>query len=91
MLELSPPLQILLLLRVGGLSRQNTRAVFHLFAIVHWIRLYAPNREVAGSKSDKVNDFFSIYLILPSALRLVGYSASNRNDYEKLKNDVSEE
>jgi hypothetical protein len=27
MLELSPPLPVLLLLRVGGLSRLNTRAV----------------------------------------------------------------
>jgi hypothetical protein len=34
--------------------------------------------------------FFSIYLILPTALGPVVHSASNRNEYQKQKNDVSE-
>jgi hypothetical protein len=39
---------------------------------------------VAGSTPDEVIEFFSIYLILPAALCL-GYSASNRNEYQKQK------
>jgi hypothetical protein len=34
---------------------------------------------------------FSIYLILPAALGPGDYSASNRNEYQKQKNNVSEE
>jgi hypothetical protein len=34
---------------------------------------------------------FSIYLILPAALGPVDYSASNRNKYQKQKNNVSGE
>jgi hypothetical protein len=34
---------------------------------------------------------FSIYLILPAALGPGVYSASNINEYEKQKNNVSEE
>jgi hypothetical protein len=33
--------------------------------------------------------FFSIYLILPAALVLEVYSASNRNGYQNEKNNVS--
>jgi hypothetical protein len=40
---------------------------------------------------DKVNTYFSIYLILPAALGPWVYSASNRNEYQKLKNKVSGE
>jgi hypothetical protein len=35
---------------------------------------------------DEVNDFFSIYLILPAALGPEVNSASNRNKYQKQKN-----
>jgi hypothetical protein len=35
--------------------------------------------------------FFSMYLILPAALGLGAYSASNRNEYQKQKNNVSGE
>jgi hypothetical protein len=35
MLELSPPLAVFLLLRVGGLSRLNTRAVLSFFCASH--------------------------------------------------------
>jgi hypothetical protein len=34
---------------------------------------------------------FSIYLILPAALSPWVYTASNRNEYEKQKNNVSGE
>jgi hypothetical protein len=33
--------------------------------------------------------FFSIFLILPAALGPVVYSASNRNEYQKQKNNSS--
>jgi hypothetical protein len=39
-----------------------------------------------GSRPDEVNEFFSIYLILPAALGPGVYSASNRNEYQKKKN-----
>jgi hypothetical protein len=38
-----------------------------------------------------INLIFSIYLILPAALDPGVYSASNRNDYQKQKNNVSGE
>jgi hypothetical protein len=34
------------------------------------------------------NEFLSIYLILPAALGPGVYSASNRNEYEKQRNNV---
>jgi hypothetical protein len=33
-------------------------------------------------------DFFSIYLILPAALGPGVYSASDRNEYQKQKNNI---
>jgi hypothetical protein len=36
-----------------------------------------------------VNAFFSIHLILTAALGPKVYSASNRNEYQKQKNNVS--
>jgi hypothetical protein len=41
--------------------------------------------DVAGSSPDEVKGFFSIHLILPSALGPGVYSASNRNEYYKQK------
>jgi hypothetical protein len=38
-----------------------------------------------------MNYFFSIYLIFPAALGPGVYSASNRNEYQKQKNNVSGE
>jgi hypothetical protein len=38
-----------------------------------------------------MNEFFSIYLILPAALGPGIYSASNRNEYQKKKNYVTGE
>jgi hypothetical protein len=43
------------------------------------------------SRSDEVNAFFSIYLILPAALDAVVYSASSRNEYQNHKMNVSGE
>jgi hypothetical protein len=48
--------------------------------------------KVAGSSLDEMNDFFfSIYIILPVALDLGFYSVSNRNEYQKQRNNVSGE
>jgi hypothetical protein len=49
------------------------------------------NQNVEGSRSDEVNELFSIYLILPAALDPEVYSASNRNEYQKQKNNISGE
>jgi hypothetical protein len=43
---------------------------------------------VAGWRSDEMNEF-SIYLILPAALAPGVHLASNRNEYQKQKNNVS--
>jgi hypothetical protein len=43
----------------------------------------------AGSRPDEVYKFFSVYIILPSALGPGVYSASNRNEYQKQKNNIS--
>jgi hypothetical protein len=50
---------------------------------------YATNRKVVGSIHDEVN--FTIYLILSAALGPGVYSASNRNEYQMKKNNVSGE
>jgi hypothetical protein len=44
-----------------------------------------------GSIPGEVIFFFLIYLILPAALGPGVYSASNRNEYQKHKNNVSGE
>jgi hypothetical protein len=41
--------------------------------------------KVAGSRPDEVD--FEMYLILPAALGPAVYSASNRTEYQKHKND----
>jgi hypothetical protein len=38
-----------------------------------------------------VNEFFSIYLILPAALDPGVYSASEKDEYQKQKNNISGE
>jgi hypothetical protein len=55
------------------------------------LRNYATNRKVEDSRLEVVNVYFSIYLILPAALSSGVYSASNRNEYQKQKNNVSVE
>jgi hypothetical protein len=49
------------------------------------VKAIATNRKVAGSIPDEVN--FSIYLTLPAVLGPGVYSASNRNEYQKHKNN----
>jgi hypothetical protein len=49
------------------------------YAVAHWLRHYARSRKVMGSRSVDVNEFFSIYLILPAALSPRVQSASIRN------------
>jgi hypothetical protein len=44
-----------------------------------------------GSIPDEVIEFFSIYVILPAALGPEVYSGTNRNEYQKQKNNVSGE
>jgi hypothetical protein len=53
--------------------------------VAYWLRHYATKRKVAGSVPDEV--IFSVYLFLPAALGLGVYSASNRNEYQKQKNN----
>jgi hypothetical protein len=53
--------------------------------------LYATSRKVASSSPDEVIEILSIYLIIPAELGPGVYSASNRNEYQKQKNDVSRE
>jgi hypothetical protein len=62
-----------------------------LNAVAYWSRNYATSRKVADAKPDVMNDFLPIYLILPAALGPRVYSASNRNEYQKQKNNISVE
>jgi hypothetical protein len=58
------------------------------------MRSHATSRKAAGSRIDEVNVFFSsfsIYLILPAALGPGVYLASNRNEYQEQKNNISGE
>jgi hypothetical protein len=48
-------------------------------------------QKVTGSRLDEVNQFFSIDLILPAAISPGVYSATNINEYQKQKNNVSGE
>jgi hypothetical protein len=48
-------------------------------------------QEGRGFKTRWSEWMFSIYLILPTALGPEVYSASNRNEYQKKKNNVSRE
>jgi hypothetical protein len=44
-----------------------------------------------SSSPDEMNEYFSNYLIIPAAQGYGVYSASNRNEYEKQKNNASRE
>jgi hypothetical protein len=44
-----------------------------------------------GSRPNEANDFFLIYIILPATIDPGVYAASNRNEYQKQKNNVSGE
>jgi hypothetical protein len=52
------------------------------------LRHYATSRKVMGSIPHEVNEFFSISLILLTTLGPGAYSASNRNEYQKQKDNV---
>jgi hypothetical protein len=55
------------------------------------MRHYATSRKITVLRPDEITEFFSIYIILPGALGPEVYSASNRNEYQKQKNNVSGE
>jgi hypothetical protein len=46
---------------------------------------------VTGSRPNEVIEFFSIYLILSAAPGPAIYVAPNTNEYQKQKNNISEE
>jgi hypothetical protein len=50
-------------------------------AEAQWLSHYATSWKVMGSRTDEVNEFFSIYLILPAALGPGVYLASNIREY----------
>jgi hypothetical protein len=77
--------------RSAGKIPSRTQAKEFFFpAIAYCLRHYATSRKVAGQRPDKVNKFFSIYLIIPTALGPEIYSASNRNEYQKQKANSGE-
>jgi hypothetical protein len=54
------------------------------------VKAHCYKPKVAGSRPDEVDFFFlssSIYLILPATLGPGVHSASNRNEYQKQKNN----
>jgi hypothetical protein len=52
---------------------------------------YATSQKVAGSRPYEVNEFVSIYLVLPVTLGPGIYSAPKRNEYQKKENNDSGE
>jgi hypothetical protein len=60
--------------------------------IKYWFLFEAnlKGRKVSSSRSDELNEFFSVYVLL-AALGPGTYSAPNRNEYKKQKNNVSVE
>jgi hypothetical protein len=58
--------------------------------VVYWLRHCDTNWKVVGSRPDELNEFFSICLILPAAIVPGVYSASNKNEYQKQNNNISE-
>jgi hypothetical protein len=61
------------------------------YAVALWLRRYVTNLKVVGSRPRWGEWFLSSYLILLVALGPGVYSASNRNEYHKHKNNVSGE
>jgi hypothetical protein len=55
------------------------------------VKHYAASRKVEDSTPDEVDECSSISLILPAALGPGVNSASNRNEHQKQKNNVSGE
>jgi hypothetical protein len=68
----------------------NTNVYYRGHAISYWLRFCAINRKVAGSRPYEVNEFpFFNVPNPPGFTRPWGHSASNRNEYQKEKNNVS--
>jgi hypothetical protein len=79
-------------LHLGIISQQKPPFTSIAYSIGwYWLRHYAASGKVAGSRSDEVDEFFSIYVIIPAALGPRVYSTSNRNEYQKHKINVSGE
>jgi hypothetical protein len=55
------------------------------------LKHYATGQKVVSLRPREVNEFFSVYLILPATLVPGVYSVSNRNEYQKQKINVSGE
>jgi hypothetical protein len=55
------------------------------------MRHYATSWKVEGSRPYEMKEFLSIYLILQATLGSEVHSASNRNEYQKQKNNDSGE
>jgi hypothetical protein len=51
------------------------------------VAVLASSWKIAGSTPEGVIDIFSMHLILPAALGSGAYSASNRNEYQKISED----
>jgi hypothetical protein len=63
--------------------------MFHLGALCSVVaKALCYNSKVAGSSPDKASEFSSICLMLPAALGLGVGSVSNRNEYQKQRNNV---
>jgi hypothetical protein len=78
--------------RVCGAYRSKWKGYHHTGHVVALLsRHYATHRKFAGSRPDKVKEFFPIYLILPAALGPGVHPASDRNEYHEQKNNVSGE
>jgi hypothetical protein len=82
------------------MRHQDAYSQNHILPLWHpqdiWMLRYiehnATSRKVGSSIPDEVNEFFFlIYLIFPAALGPGVHSASNRNEYQKQKNNVSGE
>jgi hypothetical protein len=55
------------------------------------VKHYGTSRKVADSRPDEVNDFFFNFPNHSLRTRPGVYSASNKNEYQKQKNNVSRE
>jgi hypothetical protein len=79
----APNIRLVFILETPHVYREVENDYWNIIYIYYimWLRHYATNRKVAGSKPDEVN--FLMYLIFPAALGPGVYSASNRNEYQK--------
>jgi hypothetical protein len=66
--------------------RQICRHYRGILRHLHFFHFLLP-LQAAGSRPGEMNEFF--HLLLPTALGSGVYSSSNRNEYQKQKNNVS--